>query len=40
MAEILKLLPENPEPIVMEQIVDQITRLGSIHSSGPVLNSS
>lgn len=39
-AEILKLLPENPEPIVMEQIVGQITRLGSIHSSGPVLNSS
>ncbi len=39
-AEILKLLPENPEPIVMEQIVDQITRLGSIHSPGPVLNSS
>lgn len=39
-AEILKFLPENPEPIVMEQIVDQITRLGSIHSSEPVLNSS
>ncbi len=39
-AEILKLLPENPEPIVMEQIVDQIARLGSIHSPGPVLNSS
>ena len=39
-AEILKFLPENPEPIGMEQIVDQITRLGSIHSSGPVLNSS
>lgn len=39
-AELLKLLPENPEPIVMEQIVDQITRLGSIHSPGPVLNSS
>ena len=38
--EILKCLPENPEPIVMEQIVGQITRLGSIHSSGPVLNSS
>jgi putative transposase len=39
-AEILKFLPENPEPIVMEQIVDQIARLGSIHSPGPVLNSS
>jgi len=39
-AEILKFLPENPEPIVMEQIIDQITRLGSIHSSEPVLNSS
>jgi putative transposase len=39
-AEILKFLPENPEPMVMEQIVDQITRLGSIHSSEPVLNSS
>jgi len=39
-AEILQFLPENPEPIVMEQIVDQITRLGSIHSPGPVFNSS
>jgi putative transposase len=39
-AETLKFLPENPEPIVMEQIVDHITRLGSIHSPGPVLNSS
>lgn len=39
-AEILKLLPENPEPIVMEQIVGQVTRLGSIHSSGPLRNSS
>jgi hypothetical protein len=39
-AEILKFLPENPEPIVMEQIVDQMTRLGSIHSPGPDLNSS
>jgi len=39
-AEILKFLPENPEPIVMEQIVDQITRLGSVHSPGPVANSS
>jgi putative transposase len=39
-AEILQFLPDNPEPIVMDQIVDQITRLGSIHSSGLVLNSS
>lgn len=39
-AEILKLLPENPEPIIMEQIVEQITGIGSIHSSAPVLNSS
>jgi len=39
-AEILQLLPENPEPIIMEQIVDQIAGIGSIHSSGPVLNSS
>jgi putative transposase len=38
--EILKFLPENPEPIVMEQIVDRIIGLGSIHSLGPVLNSS
>ncbi len=39
-AEILKLLPENSEPIIMEQIVDQITCIGSIHSSAPVFNSS
>jgi hypothetical protein len=39
-AEILKLLPENPEPIIMEQIVDQITCIGSIHSSTPFCNSS
>ena len=39
-AEILKLLPENPEPIIMEQIIDRIAGIGSIHSSVPVLNSS
>ena len=39
-AEILKLLPENPEPIIMEQIIDRIAGIGSIHSSVPVLSSS
>ncbi len=39
-AEILKLLPENPEPIIMEQIIDHIAGIGSIHSSEPILNSS
>lgn len=39
LAEIIKCLPENPDPIVMEKIIAQITRLGSIHDSGPALNS-
>ena len=29
--ETLKLLPQNPEPIVMAQIFDHIARLGSVH---------
>ena len=39
-AEILKFLPENPEPIIMKQIIDHIAGIGSIHNSEPVLNSS
>jgi putative transposase len=29
--ETLKLLPQNPEPIIMAQIFDRIARLGSVH---------
>lgn len=38
-AEVLKLLPENPEPIIMEQIAGQISGIGSIHGSVTVFNS-
>jgi putative transposase len=38
-AEILKFLPENPEPIIMEQIGVQIFGIGSIHGAVPVFNS-
>jgi putative transposase len=38
-AEILKFLPENPEPIIMEQRGVQIFGIGSIHGAVPVFNS-
>lgn len=39
-AEVLKLLPEISEPIIMKQIADQISGIGSIHGSIPAFNSS
>ena len=37
--ETIKLLPENPEPILLEQVIAQVASLGCIHSV-KVLNSS
>ncbi len=39
-AETLKLLPQKPEPILLAQIFDQVSRLGSVHNAQPCLNSS
>jgi putative transposase len=33
--ETLKLLPEMPEAIVVEQILSTVARLGSIHAADP-----
>jgi len=35
----LELLPEKPEPILLDRIYDQITALGSIHRAKAVINS-
>jgi len=37
--ETLKLLPQMPEPILLAQIYDRITRLGGIHTAKPVFSS-
>lgn len=39
-AETLKLLPQKPDPILLELIFDRISRLGSVHNSHPSFNSS
>lgn len=39
-AETLKLLPQKPEPILMAQIFDYISKLGSVHNTVPCLNTS
>lgn len=38
--ETLKLLPQKPEPILIAEIFDQISRLGSVHNAEPCLNTS
>jgi putative transposase len=37
--ETLKLLPQMPEPILLAQIYDRITRLGGVHTAKPVFSS-
>jgi hypothetical protein len=39
-AETLKLLPEIPDPILLEQIFDTVAKIGRIHAAEPPLNSS
>ena len=39
-AEIIKMLPEKPDPILLAQVFDTVARLGSIHAVEPALNSS
>ena len=39
-AETLKLLPQKPDPIVMDTIFDKISRLGRVHNPQPRHNSS
>jgi putative transposase len=39
-AETLKLLPEKPDPILLDLIFDRISQLGRVHSSQPSFNSS
>jgi hypothetical protein len=38
-AETLKLLPEKPDPILLDLIFDRISRLGRVHNSQPSFNS-
>jgi putative transposase len=38
--ETLKLLPEMPEPILLDQIYDHVTHLGSIHTAKSAVTSS
>jgi putative transposase len=38
--ETIKLLPQKPEPILMAHILDQISRLGSVHHAPLGFNSS
>jgi putative transposase len=38
--EPLKLLPKNPEPIVMAQMFDHLARLGSVHHAKAAYNMS
>lgn len=38
--ETLKLLPQKPDPILLELIFDRISRLGRVHNSRPGFNSS
>ena len=38
--ETLKLLPQMPDPILMEHIFDQIAQIGSIHTTETCFNSS
>jgi hypothetical protein len=40
MCETLKLLPQQPEPIVMARMFDHMARLGSIHNAEPALSMS
>jgi putative transposase len=39
-AETLKLLPEKPDPILMDTIFDTISRLGRLHNPQPSLFSA
>jgi len=39
-AETLKLLPQIPDPILLEQIFDTVAKIGRIHADKPPLNSS
>ena len=39
-AETLKWLPQKPEPILMARIIDEVSRLGRIHSPLPAPNPS
>jgi putative transposase len=39
-AETLKLLPEKPDPILLDLIFDRISRLGRVHNPQPSFNSS
>ena len=39
-AEILKLLPEKPDPILLNHVFDTVARLGSIHNAEPCHNTS
>ncbi len=38
-AETLKLLPQQPEPGLIAEIFDQVSRLGSVHNAEPCLNT-
>ncbi len=38
-AETLKMLPEPPEPGLITQIFDQVSRLGSVHNAEPCLST-
>ena len=38
-AETLKMLPEPPEPGLIAQIFDQVSRLGSVHNAEPCLST-
>jgi putative transposase len=39
-AETLKLLPQSPEPALIAEIFDQVSRLGRVHNAEPALNMS
>ena len=36
--EILKILPQKPEPIVIQQITERLSSIGAIHWTQPQLN--
>jgi len=39
-AETLKLLPQSPEPVLIAEIFDQVSRLGRVHNAEPCLTTS
>jgi len=39
-AETLKLLPQSPEPVLIAEIFDQVSRLGCVHNAEPCLTTS